>query len=43
MNILRPLEFAGLIIGAMLPYYFSAMTMEAVGDAASLMIVEIKR
>ena len=43
VNILRPLEFGGLIIGAMLPYYFSAMTMEAVGDAASLMIVEIKR
>ena len=43
VNILRPLEFAGLIIGAMLPYYFSAMTMEAVGDAAQLMIEEIKR
>ena len=43
VNILRPLEFAGLIIGAMLPYYFSAMTMEAVGDAASLMILEIQR
>lgn len=38
VNILRPLEFAGLIVGAMLPYYFSAMTMEAVGDAAGLMI-----
>lgn len=43
VNILRPLEFAGLTIGAMLPYYFSAMTMEAVGDAANLMIYEIKR
>lgn len=43
VNILRPLEFSGLIIGAMLPYFFSAMTMEAVGDAASLMIIEIKR
>lgn len=43
VNILRPLEFSGLIIGAMLPYYFSAMTMEAVGDAAFLMIDEIKR
>jgi len=43
VNILKPLEFSGLIIGAMLPYYFSAMTMEAVGDAATLMIEEIKR
>jgi K(+)-stimulated pyrophosphate-energized sodium pump len=43
VNILRPLEFSGLIIGAMLPYYFSAMTMEAVGDAAFKMIEEIKR
>ena len=41
VNILRPLEFAGLIVGAMLPYYFSAMTMEAVGDAAQEMIVEV--
>jgi H+-translocating diphosphatase len=43
VNILRPLEFSGLILGAMLPYYFSAMTMEAVGDAAQQMIEEIKR
>jgi len=41
VNILRPLEFSGLVIGAMLPYYFSAMTMEAVGDAAFLIIAEI--
>jgi len=27
----------------MLPYYFCAMTMEAVGDAAFEMIEEIKR
>ena len=43
VNILRPLEFAGLIVGAMLPYYFSAMTMEAVGDAAQEMMMEVKR
>lgn len=43
VNILRPLEFSGLAIGAMLPYIFSAMTMEAVGDAADQMIEEIKR
>jgi inorganic pyrophosphatase len=41
VNILRPLEFAGLIFGAMLPYWFSAMTMSAVGIAASEMIHEI--
>jgi len=43
VNILQPLEFAGLIFGAMLPYIFSAMTMGAVGDAANEMIIEIKR
>lgn len=43
VNILRPLEFGGLITGAMLPYYFSAMTMEAVGNAAMQMIEEIKQ
>jgi len=34
VNLLQPLEFAGLIYGAMLPYYFTAQTMGAVGDAA---------
>lgn len=43
VNILKPLEFAGLMFGAMLPYLFSAMTMAAVGDAANEMIIEIKR
>jgi len=43
VDILKPLEFSGLMIGAMLPYYFSAMTMEAVGDAAQEMIEEICR
>jgi H(+)-translocating pyrophosphatase len=43
VNILKPLEFSGLIFGAMLPYIFTAMTMEAVGDAANEMIIEIVR
>ena len=43
VNILRPLQFAGLIVGAMLPYAFSAMTMKSVGMAATEMINEIKR
>ena len=34
VNILEPYTFAGLLVGAMLPYWFSAMTMSAVGDAA---------
>jgi H(+)-translocating pyrophosphatase len=34
VDILQPIEFAGLLVGAMLPYAFSAMTMKAVGDAA---------
>ena len=34
MNILQPVQFGGLLIGAMLPYAFSAFTMKAVGDAA---------
>lgn len=42
VNILLPLEFAGLTVGAMLPYMFSAMTMEAVARAAMQMIDEIK-
>ena len=41
VNILEPFTFAGLLVGAMLPYWFSAMTMSAVGDAAQDMIKEI--
>lgn len=43
VNILKPLEFSGLLIGAMIPYAFSALTMAAVGNAAKDMISEIKR
>lgn len=43
VDILQPLAFSGLLIGAMLPYAFSALTMSAVGVAANDMIREIKR
>jgi inorganic pyrophosphatase len=43
VNILQPLEFSGLLVGAMLPYAFSALTMKAVGQAANEMIAEIGR
>jgi len=42
VNVLQPTTFAGLIVGAMIPYAFSAMTMAAVGEAANEMITEIK-
>ena len=38
VDILQPTQFSGLLIGAMLPYAFSAMTMTAVGDAAFTMM-----
>ena len=43
VNILQPLQFSGLLVGAMVPYAFSALTMAAVGEAANDMIHEIKR
>lgn len=43
VDILQPWVFAGLLIGAMLPYWFSAMTMKSVGEAASDMAAEVER
>lgn len=43
VNILAPLQFAGLLIGAMMPYAFSALTMKSVGKAANEMVVEVRR
>jgi len=42
VNVLDPITFSGLIVGAMIPYAFSALTMAAVGTAAMEMIDEIK-
>ena len=42
VDILKPVEFSGLLVGAMLPYAFSALTMTAVGDAALDMMNFIK-
>jgi inorganic pyrophosphatase len=41
VDILQPVQFCGLLIGAMLPYAFSALCMKAVGDAANKMMAFI--
>ena len=43
INITSPSVISGMLIGAMLPFLFSAMTMEAVGKAAFEMIEEVRR
>ncbi|MBT8195455.1 MAG: sodium/proton-translocating pyrophosphatase, partial [Bacteroidia bacterium] len=43
INITDPFVMASLFIGAMLPFLFSAMSMNAVGRAAMAMIEEVRR
>lgn len=43
INVLNPPVVAGLFIGGMLPFVFSAMTMQSVGKAAFEMIEEVRR
>ena len=43
MSILSPKVVAGLFIGGMLPFLFSAFTMDSVGKAANKMIAEVRR
>lgn len=38
-----PMIFTFLLVGAMLPYAFSALTMKSVGKAALGMIEEVRR
>ena len=43
IDIANPYVMAGLFLGAMLPFLFSAFSMEAVGRAANDMIKEVRR
>ena len=43
LDISNPTVMAGLFIGAILPFIFSALAMKAVGDAAFEMIEEVRR
>ena len=43
IDIMNPMVVIGLFLGGMLPFLFSAMTMQAVGRSASHMITEVRR
>jgi K(+)-stimulated pyrophosphate-energized sodium pump len=43
INIVDPKILIGLFLGAMLPFYFSSMTMNSVGKAAFKMVDEVRR
>ncbi|GJW51973.1 inorganic pyrophosphatase [Tanacetum coccineum] len=43
IDVLTPKVFIGIIVGAMLPYGFSAMTMKSVGCVALKMVEDVRR
>ena len=43
ISITKPIVLIGIFIGAILPFLFAALTMEAVGKTAFLMIEEVRR
>jgi len=43
MTLMNPMVLAGIFIGAMMAFVFSAMTMKAVGRAAGAMVNEVRR
>ena len=43
LDITDPKVMAGLLLGAMTPFWFSAMAMRAVGEAAKSMVEEVRR
>ncbi|MCK5015859.1 MAG: sodium-translocating pyrophosphatase, partial [Candidatus Peribacteraceae bacterium] len=43
INLMNPMTLIGLLLGGVLPYVFSSMTMSAVGRAAFAMIEEVRR
>merc|ERR1711865_673951 len=43
VNVMEPTTFSSLLIGAMIPYWFAALTMKSVGKAAGEMVQEVKR
>lgn len=43
IDLLNPITLVGMLVGAMLPFLFGALTMESVGKAANEMIEEVRR
>jgi K(+)-stimulated pyrophosphate-energized sodium pump len=43
LDVLQPTVLPGILIGAMLPFLFSALTMTAVGKAAKEIVLEVRR
>lgn len=43
LSILNPQVLIGLFIGGMVPFVFAALTMDAVGKTAQLIVVEVRR
>ncbi|MCQ1537543.1 sodium-translocating pyrophosphatase [Methanocalculus taiwanensis] len=43
IDVTNPMVFVGMLIGAMLPFLFCALTMTAVGKAAYEIVIEVRR
>ena len=43
LDVLNPRIVAGVFVGAALPFWFSALLIEAVGSTATLMVAEVRR
>ena len=43
INILEPSILIGLLVGALMPFIFSALSLGAVGRAANSMVAEVRR
>ena len=43
IDLLNPLTLVGVLLGGMMPFLFGALTMSAVGKAASQMVGEVRR